>query len=71
MGLSLRLLVGWQCLQSLFELREERLIGQGHHFGIVLLDLLHQQRQVSACRKGYHPELIRKILNDLEGLGAD
>ena len=71
MRLSLRLLVGWQCLQPLVQLRQQRFIGQCHHLGTVLLNLFHQQRQVSACCEGHHPELVREILNDLEGLGAD
>ena len=35
------------------------------------LNLLHQQRQVAAGSEGNHPELIRELFGDLEGLGSD
>ena len=66
-------MAAWQDTRAHGSLQEARSCLHGVGFTSLdsQLDLLHQQRQVSACREGHHPELVREILNDLEGLGAD
>ena len=60
-----------QGLQPLAQLGNAIGIGQGNGFGRVAADLLDQQIEVVAGRECHHPEAIGKLLDDLQGLGAD
>ena len=71
LGQARRPLAGLQGRQPLLQLPESARIGQGNSLRGVALDLLDQQRQVVAGAQGHHPEAIRKLRNDVQGLGAD
>ena len=38
---------------------------------IVAMHLLHEQGQVSTGCQGYHPELVREVLNDFQSLSTN
>ena len=71
LGQARRPLAGLQGRQPLLQLPESARIGQGNGLRGVALDLLDQQCQVVAGAQGHHPEAIRKLSDDFQGLGAD
>ena len=64
-------LLGIEGQQPLPQGRHQVAVGQGHHLGAMAPDLAHQQVEVAAGGEGHHPEAIGKVIDDLEGLGAD
>ena len=71
LGLAFRLVFSRQSLEALLQFWEQRFISQGDQLGAVALDLLHEQREISARREGNNPELFRKAFNNVESLCAD
>ena len=71
LGQGGRAVLGIEGQQALPQGRDQVAIGQGHHLRTVALDLVNQQVEVAAGGEGHHAEAIGKVLDDLQGLGAD